>query len=215
LARTLNTIAKGRVVASVFLLALIGVAVYFGIAAWKWNSDFYKWVDAKPMQVTLNLTIPSTHTVPFTQTCVVAHGQSIHVAYDHPDVTDENIAEHFAGLKGSVTIRDLSGAEVLTKSFDADSVRLWGNDPLLVGFHPFANGEYSAEIEIQQGAPKIDGTQHDLYARNELCGLELMPAYILGAISAVASFIACMVACYTLPLIVCNGFRVKMPDDEG
>ncbi len=199
----------GRIVASIFLLALIGVSVYFGIAAWKWNSDFYAWIDANPMRMTLDLTIPSTHTTPFTQTCVVAHGQSIYVAYENPNATDENIAELFAGLKGSVTIRDLTGAEVLTESFDANSMRLWGNDPMLVGFHPFANGDYTAEIEIQQGASKIDGNQHVLYARNELCGLELMPAYILGAVSAIVSLITFMVACYTVPSIVRNGFRVE------
>lgn len=197
------------------MLALIGVSVYFGVAAWKWNSDFYTWIDANPMRMTLDLTVPSTHTTPFTQTCVVAHGQSIYVAYENPNATDESVAEHFAGLKGSLTIRDLTGAEVLTKPFDANSMRLWGNDPMLVRFQPFANGDYTAEFKIQQGASEIDGNQHVLYARNELCGLEIMPAYILGAVSAIALLIAIMVACYAVPSIVRNGFRVEMPVDVG
>jgi len=56
--------------------------------------------------------------------------------------------------------------------------------------HPFANGDYIVEIEIEQGTSAIDGRRHELYARNELCGLELMPAYVLGATSAVAALIA-------------------------
>jgi hypothetical protein len=208
LPNTSNNITTGRIVACVFLFAFIGVSIYFGMAAWKWNSDFYEWIDARPMQMAVDLTTPATYSAPFTQICAMAHGQTIYVAYENPDANDENIAEHFAGLKGAVTIRDLTGATVLTKPFDANSVRLWGDDPILVGFHPFANGEYIAEIEIQQGASKIDGTQHDLYARNELCGLELIPAYILGAVSAVALLLACVVAFYTMPSIVRADFRI-------
>jgi hypothetical protein len=215
MASSSKTIAKGKIVACAFLLAFIGISVYFGIGSWKWNSDFHEWIEAKPMQMTVDLTTPSTHSAPFTQTCVMAHSQSIYVAYENPDANDENIAEHFAGLKGAVTIRDRAGNEVLTKPFDADSVRLWGDDPMLVGFHPFANGEYTAEIVIHQGASEIEGTQHDLYARNDLCGLELMPAYVLGAISAVASLIACVLAFYTVPSIVRHGFRVQVPDEVG
>jgi hypothetical protein len=215
LAHASNIIAKGRIAACVFLLTSVGGSVYFGIAAWKWNSDFYEWIDAEPMQMTVDLTTPSTHSTPFTQTCVMAHGQSICVTYDNPDANDETIAEHFAGLKGTVTIRDLTDVEVLTRPFDANSMRFWGEDPMLVRFHPFANGEYTAEIEIEQGASKIDSPPHDLYARNELCGLELMPAYVLGVISAVASLIACVITFYTVPSIVRHGFRIQMPDDVG
>lgn len=145
----------------------------------------------------------------------MAHGQSIYVAFDDPDANDENIGEYFAGLQGTVTIRDLTGAEVLAKPFDATGVRLWGDDPMLVGFHPFANGDYTAEIKIEQGASALGGTQYDLYARNELCGLELMPAYVLGAISALAALIACVGGCYTVPSIARDGFRVQVPDDVG
>ncbi|HUG67027.1 MAG TPA: hypothetical protein VMM76_04720 [Pirellulaceae bacterium] len=165
--------------------------------------------------MTVDLTTPSTHFAAFTQTCVMAHGQSIYVAFDDPHATDENIGERFAGLQGTVTIRDLTGAEILTKPFDATDVRLWGDDPMLVGFHPFANGDYTAEIKIEQSASTLDGTQHELYARNELCGLELMPAYVLGAISAVAALIACLVGCYTVPSVARHGFRVQVPDDVG
>lgn len=173
--------------------------------------DFYEWIEARPMQVSVDLSTPAVHTAPFKQTCYIAHGQSIYVAYDRADLTDENIREHFAGLRGTISIRDLDGTEVLTKPFDADSVRLWGNDPLLVGFHPFRNGDYTAEIKIDQGAIALNGTSHELYARNELCGLERMPAYVMGAISAVAGLIACMIGGFTLPSIVRHGFRAAKP----
>lgn len=210
-----NSVAKGRIFSSVVLIAFGIASIYFGVASWRWNSDFYKWVYAKPMQMTVDLTTPSTRSVPFKQTCAMAHGQSIYIAFDNPNANDENIGEHFAGLQGSVTIRDLSGVEILTKSFDAKDMRLWGDDPMLVGFHPFKNGDYTAEIHIEQGATALGATQHDLYARNELCGLELMPAYILGAISGVAGLIACAVACYTVPAIARHGFRAQLPSDVG
>ncbi len=202
-----NAIAKTRIVASLSLVALIVASIYFGISAWKWNSDFNEWIDAKPMQLTVDLTKPAIHTAPFKQTCDMAHGQSIYVSLDGTDMTNENIGEHFAGLKGTLTIRNVDGTEVLTKDFHADGVRLWGEVPMLVGFHPFQNGEYNAEIRIDQGAMALRGTAHELYARNELCGLELMPAYVLGAISAVVGVIACIVGTYTVPSIVQHGFR--------
>lgn len=167
------------------------------------------------MQMTVDLTTPSTTSAPFKQTCVMAHGQSIYVALDDSDANDENIGEHFDGLQGAVTIRDLAGVEVLTKPFDATGVRLWGDDPMLVGFHPFANGDYTAEIKIERGASATGGRQHNLYARNELCGLELMPAYVLGAISAVAGLIACTVGSNTVPSIARHGFRIQVPHAVG
>lgn len=212
---TSSPIARQRIAGCVFILAFVGVSIYFGIRAWNWNSDFHEWIDAKPMQMTVDLRTPSTHSAPFTQTCVVAHSQSIYVAYENPDANDKNIAEHFAGLKGTVTIRNPTGTEIRSEQFDAESIRLWGDDPTLVGFRPFSNGEYTAEIEIQHGASKIEGTQHELYARNDLCGLELLPAYVQGAISAVALLIAIVIACFTAPLVARHGFRTQLPDGKG
>lgn len=149
------------------------------------------------------------------QTCPMAHGQSIYIDLHLADATAENIGEHFAGLAGAVTIRDHSGGEVLTKRFNADTVRLWGEDPMLVGFHPFSAGDYTAVINIEHGAVALAGTEHTLYARNELCGLELMPAYVLGAISAVAGLVAIFVGCYTLPSVIRDGFRIQPHDDAA
>ncbi len=214
MAYTSAPLAKGRIFAFLILLALGSTSIYFGVAAWRWNSNFYRWVDAKPMQMTIDLTTPATHAAPFEQTCAIAHSQSIYVTLNDPDITDENVGEYFAGLQGSVTIRDLSGTEILTTPFHADGMQRWSDDPLLVSFHPFANGDYTAELNIEQGATMLADTQHDLYARYDLCGLELMPAYILGAISAAAGLIACGVASVTLPSIARHGFRVQMPDDD-
>ena len=204
-------VVKGRIFATVAMAAFGVASIYFGTSARRWSLDFQQWIDAKPMEMTIDLTAQSTQSAPFKQTCAMAHGQSIYVAFDDPDANEENIGKHFAGLQGTVIIRDLSGSEILAKPFEASDVRLWGDDPMLVGFHPFKNGDYIAEIHIEQGAASLGAKQHELYARNELCGLELMPAYVLGAVSAVAGFIACVIGCYTLPAIAHNGFRAQRP----
>ena len=168
-------------------------------------------MDAEPMQMTVDLTKPGLYTAPFKQACVMAHGQSIYVSLQDQDLTSENTGEYFTGLSGSVTIRDNAGMEVLTKSFDADGVRLWGEHPMLVGIHPFKNGEYTAEFKIDRGAMALSKTSYELYARNELCGIELMPAHILGAASAVTGLIAWIIGWYTVPSILRHGLRVALP----
>lgn len=182
------------------LLTLFGSAsLYFGIGAWSWNSRFYTWLDARPMELTVDLSVPATYTVPFRQTCQMAHGQSIFIELDTTSATDESVRDWFAGLKGTLTIRNLQGEPVLSRDFHSQHLRLWEDSPRLVGFYPFATGDYLAEFNIEQGASATQGVPHQLYARYDLCGLELFPAYMLGGLSIVTGLIACGIAWCRLP----------------
>lgn len=206
-------IAKGRVIGSAIFVVACAATVLLAHASWQRHLDFQRWVVETPMQVTVDLTTPSTYTTSFKQTCVVGHGQSIFVSLDDSDATEEVMRERLAGLEGELTIRDGTGTEIVTEPFSEETVRFWGDDPMLVSFLPFSNGDYTAEIKIQKGAIGLDGREHELYARNQLCGLEQLPVLFCGLFSAIAGLVAGVAGYCTLPSVLRDGFRVKAPQD--
>ena len=207
-------VATGRILGSViFVIACTGM-VLFARASWQRHIDFQRWVAETPMQATVDLTTPSTSTTSFKQTCVVGHGQSIFVSLDDPGATEEAILESLAGLEGELTIRDGTGTEIVTEPFSDETVRFWGDDPMLVSFLPFSNGDYTAEITIQKGAIGLDGREHELYARNQLCGLEQFPVLVFGLFTAVAGLVAGVAGYCTFPSVLRDGFRVVAPQES-
>jgi len=187
-------------------LVALAISVHSGLTAWRHHRDFYVWIDARPLDVTLDLTRPSVQTVPFTQTCSLAHGESIYFDTGEAGWSEAEVAERFAGLDGTLKIRDAAGKEIASRELTAESVSPWGLDPMLTGIFPFAKGDYTAEIRIERGASDLPGSEHRLYARYELCGLELLPAYLLGAVSAVAGLVGLIAAAITATSIRRHGF---------
>lgn len=90
----------------------------------------------------------------------------------------------FDGLDGTFEIRDSAGAIVESKRLRpfVDEYGPADHETLLVFFDPFAKGDYEATIDVVSGAPALAGRDQVVYAKYQLCGLELLPAYLTGAL---------------------------------
>lgn len=90
----------------------------------------------------------------------------------------------FDGLDGTFEIRDSAGAIVESKRLRpfVDEYGPADHETLLVFFDPFAKGDYEAKIVVANGAPALADREQLVYAKYQLCGLELLPAYLIGAL---------------------------------
>jgi len=194
----MRQIATGRMIGLVIALAATGVTIRFGIDAYRLHTRFYDWVEARPMETTLDLSQPGAKTVPFQQTCSISHGEGLYVDWRFIEETTLDVRDQFAGLKGTCTIKDSDGQEVETVPFHTESVQYWGGETLLAELSTFPEGHYTATIQINSGAPAFANQEQTLYARYQLCGLEKIMAFVAGAISfaslAVAAFAAGCIA---------------------
>ena len=165
------------------------------------DREFFAWIDARPLNVAADLSRPGTFTAPFDQTCQVSHGEAFYLTVG--PTTDPSNAQLLHGLDGTITIKDADGDEVqslkMTSEIDLDAA---AEEPIMLAyFHPFANGDYTATIDVKNGATALHGSEQTIHAKYLLCGLERFPA----TISALLAFV-CGIPGVIIGAIVTKGF---------
>jgi hypothetical protein len=87
----------------------------------------------------------------------------------------------------------------------------------LADIRTFAEGDYTAALRVTSCAKLLSGRQQMIYAKYFLCGLEIMPKYILIAFAIGAGLIGLIAASFSLPGLLRHGFRrpVSSPSESG
>jgi hypothetical protein len=204
---TMRKIAIGRVIGLLLALLGTGLSVWFACDAVRSNAEFYEWLDARPMETAIDLSIPGETKIPFHQTCSIAHGEALYIDVDSNEVPPKRLEELFKGLLGKIIIEDSAGNEIVTAGINSKSVQHWGGQIMLTGIAPFENGDYIATIRVESGAANLAHKQQTLYAEYQLCGLEKMPAMIAGAIAFGSGLIGLVCTLCVLPGLLQSGFR--------
>jgi hypothetical protein len=185
----MRQIATGRIVGLLIAIIGVGVAIWCARDAVRMNAEFHQWLDACPMETTIDLSKPGETTVPFHQTCSISHGEALYLDCGLDDESKKNIDELFAALSGNVVIKDSNGNEVESAEINSKTVQYWDGRIMLTGFAPFRNGDYNATIRVNSGVAALADKEQTIYAKYQLCGLEQMPAMIAGAFAFGAGII--------------------------
>lgn len=195
----MRKIATGRVIGLTLVLVSTAIAIKCAVDAVRRDAEFYEWVDARPMQVDIDLSQTGTITTPFEQTCSISHGEGLYLDLNHEMEDQAELRELLDGLSGTVAIDDADGNQIETVTLIPRAAYLWDKEVMLTEISPFARGDYTATVTIDSPAPALAGREQTLYAAYHLCGLERMPVMISGAAAAVAGLIALGSAVFVLP----------------
>jgi len=170
-----------RIVCAIVAAGLIGVAAYLAYGSFRINRDFHEWMDARPVEIAVDLSRPETFTAPFHQTCGISHGEAFYLTVPKsPDGAD--CAELLQGLRGTITINDEQDKEMETLEISGEVYHVDNTEGLLmlVDFRPFPEGNYTLTLEVEEGAPALAGIEQTIHAEYQLCGMERIGAQIAG-----------------------------------
>ncbi|MCU0962307.1 MAG: hypothetical protein MUF48_19590 [Pirellulaceae bacterium] len=195
----MRRVAIGRIIGLLIAVVGVGISVWCARDAVRRNAQFGRWLTDRPMEAAIDLSEPGETRVPFHQTCGISHGEALYLECDLDDESTRNIATLFAGLSGTVVIKDAHGDDVETVEINSTTVEYREGRIMLNGFAPFREGEYVASIRVDSGAAEFAGHRQTIYAQYFLCGLEHMPAAIAGAFAFGAGLIGLVAAMCVLP----------------
>ena len=198
-----------RIVGAIVAAGLIAATAYFALAYRRMDREFYEWIDARPVEVAVDLSRPGKISAPFRQTCQVSHGEAFYLTVEPSG--DRPNSQLLDGLDGRITIHDADGNEVqsleLTSRIDSGADV---DEPIrLAYFHPFANGDYTATIEIRNGAASLKGTEQTVHAEYQLCGLERFPATISGFLALVCGIPGLIIGINVIKGFVKHGLSTR------
>ena len=217
----------GRLFGLLFAMVCLGIATWSGVESSKMYTEFRQWIDAQPMESSIDLSEVGEQTVSFEQTCSSAHGELLSVEFfEHPgsrvsqpeinvlgveesgrrESTETVSTDWFAGLSGSISIHDTAGKEVHRADFTADSVQSWDGQFVLTILRPFEVGSYQATIRVKSPAVALHDKPHRTSAAYHLCGLEQLPSLVAGAISFFTGLIGITITLSVVPAIMCGRF---------
>ena len=213
----MRKLAIGRTVGLVIAVLALGAAASLWWESRRLDRAFVEWIDARPMEATVDLSQPGEITVPFHQTCQISHGESIYLesrAGDNRDLPPEEVCK---GMAGSMVVVDAEGNEVGSATIDGADASRWGDkDDICIGrFLPFHEGDYVATVQIDSGAAALAGEPRRVYAAYDLCGMERMPAFIVGVFAAGAGVIGLVASVCVLPGLVRHGVWRAAPTRDS
>ena len=209
----MRRIATGRIVGLVIAILGLSASAWWACVAVQMYADLEQWLIARPIETAVDLSQPGEIARPFHQTCNTSCKEALYLDCDLD--ARKNVQDLFKGLSGSVVIKDLEGNEIKTVPISDESVSYWQGKLLLAQFTPFRKGDYVATIHINSGASALMDKQQTLYAKYELCGIERMPAMIVGVGAFGAGLIGVVAAVCVLPGLMRSGIRRNELEKAG
>ncbi len=191
---------------SLISAVLVIATLYFAIDYRRKDRHFYDCLDARPVTVTVALSQRGKTTVPFKQTCAIAHGEALYVVVPSTNLTTQTVAQLLDGLDATITITDAHGNEVVRTMFTDFEAGTRPTDPILLSyFVPFENGDYVIAIDVAKGAPALIGSKQTVFAKYELCGLERLPATFASVFAFACGIPGTLVAALVIPGFIKHG----------
>ena len=205
----------GRKIFYGIAIILIAAGVYFLITAWNYQQDFYRWQDARPVDMTIDMSAPGEFKSSFLQTCHISHGEAICLLLPSDCMDANTWPKQLAELKLVCRILDRNGNEIIREEFNGESLSqeslIEGSIPL-VRFVPFKDGDYTMMVTVTKGSATLRGVPQRIIGRYMLCGLELMAAFLSMIIGIAALIIAALIAGITF--MVVRGKAKKAIDQQ-
>jgi hypothetical protein len=190
-----------RLFLALVTIALAGFAFYFFCEFRRLDRQFYEWVEARPISLSVDLSEPSTYSAPFQQTCSISHGEAIFLSVQTPIGINITANDLFPGLDATIVITDSANNELSSSKFGTGGVLtgLEENIILLADLNAIPNGNYTARISISKGAHALRDIKQELFARYLLCGSERIPvelSRVIAFIFGIPALILCLITIY-------------------
>ena len=175
---------------AVGLAALLVALAGFSFAV-SWNSwaDFKRCETGTPVSGSIDLSAPGIFAFPFEHSCPSAHGVELYLALEagaDPAPPLHGLSAHLEVLAPDGKVVgppvDFSRDDVLSSDQPGPVRLFWLPNP--------RRGSYLVRISIERPAPGLRGVAQELHGDYLLCGLEAMPAIILGGAGAAAVVLA-------------------------
>ncbi len=204
---TPRRIAVGRVFFTIIASGLVFLTIEGGLVCLQEHREIFDAIDARPTETPVDFSRRGAVTVPFHQTYYYSHGEHIYLNLKPMPVVDGDITSIFAGLDGTLSIRDTEGEEVRLIPLNEETIenahyRSIEQNSILIGqFSPFSRGEYTMTINVLEGAPALECVEQQIHARYYLCGLEYQIAALPGLFALI-----CGIPALTISVIVVKGF---------
>ncbi|MBI5388102.1 MAG: hypothetical protein HZA90_25840 [Verrucomicrobia bacterium] len=148
------------------------------------RQEFEVWKTARPVDAEVDLSIPGKFLLPFQQACSSSHGEILALRLPMETLRGTSVTQLLAGLQAQLEISMKPGTTVVASAM---SQVWWGEETLddaipIFSVVPFRKGAYEATVTVTEGAPALKGVKQRLEGRYQLCGLERMPAALLGVV---------------------------------
>lgn len=202
-------IAIGRIVGLLIAMIAMALSICCARECVQRNAEFHQWINARPMELSVDFSKPTEMAAPLRQTCGTSHGESLYFEVT-PSLEGQGKPEELLKeLSARVVIKDEDGNVIRSAKIDATTIHQYGPEEeiILSGFGPFPTGDYVATIHVESGVPALAGREQLVFVKYELCGLEQFPAWIAGAFSFGALVIGVVAAVCVLPGLLRHGFK--------
>jgi len=199
----------GRKVAYGVAILFFAAGIFLLITAHKYRCNFHQWREARPVDLTVDLSAPGEFKGTFQQTCHISHGEEICLILPPDRSPTIPLTTLFSEVRFICRIIDGDGNEKLSQEFTGELVygdsricddRFPGAAIPLLKFHPFEDGAYQMLVSVKNGTPALHDVPQRIIGRYLLCGLEMMPAF-LSMIAGIASMLVAAVVAVTTALV--------------
>jgi hypothetical protein len=178
-------ISPSRIVLACIGIASLSIGILLVFKAWSYRQQLDEWQVFEPIRMKVDLSQPGVYTGKFVQTFTGSHGQCLHLELDETFSSEKEMSELLRGFKCSVSITDEDANAVLDQDFSDTDFVFWGmyGGPKVPQLRLWrtALGEYDLKLLVIEGAPGLAGRRQVLVGRYLMCGMELMPVFVMGA----------------------------------
>ena len=109
--------AIARIIGLIVGLAGIAACIWCSLESMAMNKEYHEWMDARPMETTIDLSKPNQVTTEFIQTCHSSHGEAIYLHCGDKVDSGSDPNQLLEGLSGRITISDANGNLVCDTKF--------------------------------------------------------------------------------------------------
>lgn len=192
----MTLIPRGRTILRIIVAALLIAGAVLLFLAHRGREAFYRWVEARPVNIKVDLSQAGEFSGPFHQTCEMSHGEYLCLELPPRVLAGTTPTKLVANLRFEYTVTNAQGGQEARGDFEYG---LPWEDYLYEGAIPlvyvdrFHNGDYTLLLRVTTGVPELAGVQQRLIARYHLCGMEMMPAFLSMVLGIVFLVIAAII----------------------
>jgi len=185
-----------RTIASVIAGGLIIAGGFFLIEAYRLRQEFDRHIQARPLDLKVDLSQPGKFNGEFHQTWRACHSQTINLHVPANVIAKIPPSDLLAPLDFKWQITDSDGRVIVDNEFSGRldwTDRFDGEAITLAYFRPFDLGTYTFGFTVITGAPQLAGIPQRLVSEYQACGLELLPVFFTRALGIIALVVASII----------------------
>lgn len=190
----------GTVLCLALAVGFVVATIYFAVQHRRARREYDAAVVATTLRMSCDLSKAGEYRGKLRQDYGAAHGLEFYLAITPPAVSEAQLDQMMRGFVGKVVINDSAGRAVYEDNakWEADSPTTRPAQPVgnAIGSFKLARlfggerGEHEFVLKVISPAGGMAGRTQELTGRYEMCGLERLPAAVLGLLAFACGVIA-------------------------